>query len=392
MRAFLHTAYVISAILIISFSSTCFAANKLEPIKTLKPEPADLSLLKETKHTIKIAYEYLLKSQLPDGSWKNDPAITSLVLYSFLIQPIYNPDEQTDIAVNKGFKYLEKFIQPDGGIYQKENIHYVTSVCLMAFAESGAKKYSKIISNAKDFLIKAQVDEGEGVSSDHAFYGGIGYGGDDRPDLSNTQLALDAIKSAENYELRYGQIIPANIEQVEQEEKELGVHWKKALVFLSRCQNVKAVNKMPYAADDGGFIYETGTYKKERSHSYGSMTYAGVKSLLHARVTKDDIRVKRAVEWIKNNYTFEENPGFGTVSLYYYLMTASKCLDTLGEKVIVDNKGASHFWREDLIKKLISVQKEEGYWQNESGRYWENIKDLATAYALIAVKFAAKGL
>ena len=392
MKANKSLIFMIATILIIFCNSVCSAASKAEEIKTLKPEPADLSLLKETKHTVKIACDYLIKSQLPDGSWKNDPAITSLVLYSLLMEPVYNPDKKTDLAVKKGFEYLEKFVQPDGGIYQKENIHYVTSVCLMAFAETGSKKYSKIISNAKNFLIKAQCDEGEGISRDHAFYGGIGYGGDDRPDLSNTHLALDAIKSAETYEQHYGQIIPANIEQAEQEEKELGVHWQKALVFLSRCQNVKAANKMPYATDDGGFIYETGTYKKERSHSYGSMTYAGVKSLLHARVTKDDIRVKRAVEWIKNNYTFEENPGFGTVSLYYYLMTASKCLDVLGDNVLVDNKGVKHFWREDLIKKLISVQKEEGCWQNESGRYWENVKDLATAYSLIAIKFAAKGL
>jgi len=50
---------------------------------------------------------------------------------------------------------------------------------------------------------------------------------------------------------------------------------------------------MPYATNDGGFIYETGHYKEDRSHSYGSMTYAGLKSLLFARVDKEDIRVKK---------------------------------------------------------------------------------------------------
>ncbi|ETR69545.1 MAG: hypothetical protein OMM_09501 [Candidatus Magnetoglobus multicellularis str. Araruama] len=108
----------------------------------------------------------------------------------------------------------------------------------------------------------------------HPYYGGIGYGGDDRPDLSNTQLALEAIHAAEAYESRLKNVIPQTVSKIEADKKEFGLHWKKALVFLARCQNVKAVNKMPYATDDGGFIYETGTYKKERSHSYGSMTYS----------------------------------------------------------------------------------------------------------------------
>ena len=107
MKANKSLIFMIATILIIFCNSVCSAASKAEEIKTLKPEPADLSLLKETKHTVKIACDYLIKSQLPDGSWKNDPAITSLVLYSLLIEPVYNPGEKTDLAVKKGFEYLE---------------------------------------------------------------------------------------------------------------------------------------------------------------------------------------------------------------------------------------------------------------------------------------------
>lgn len=149
---------------------------------------------------------------------------------------------------------------------------------------------------------------------------------------------------------------------------------------------------MAYATDDGGFIYETGTYKKERSHSYGSMTYAGLKSLLHAQVDKNDIRVKKAVGWIRNNYTLDVNPGFGTTSLYYYYMTFGKSLSVLGEDEIVDQEGTKHYWREDLSRKLLSLQHEDGYWVNKDGRYWENIKTLATAYSTIGLKFAIQKL
>jgi len=373
-------------------ASFCFGGSKSIKLQTGKDTSQNISLLKEAKHSLTLAHEFLLNSQLENGSWKNEPAITALVLYSFMLRPRYNPDDRSEQALRKGFAYLETFVKPDGGIYRNEYKSYTTAVCLLAFTESNLEKYKPVINNAKRFLIQFQVDETDGISKDHKFYGGIGYGGDDRPDLSNTQLALEAIKAAEDYEARYRQIIPGNTNQVEIEEKELGLHWRKALVFLARCQNVKTVNDMPYAEDDGGFIYETGHYKPERSHSYGSMTYAGVKSLVYARVDRDDIRVTRAVSWIRSHYTLEENPGFGTAALYYYYMTFAKCLDALGEEVIVDDKGKKHYWREDLIKKLISLQHEEGYWVNPDARYWQNIKDLVTAYSIIGMKFALKGM
>jgi len=374
------------------FSPLCDSAATTTRLASASQAPANLSLLKETEHSLKNAHKYLLKSQLPNGSWDDHPAITALVLYSFLLPPRYSPDTTSEQALQKGFAYLETFVQPDGGIYGEEYRNYVTAVCLLAFAESGEKKYETIIKNAKKFLIKIQVDEDEGIARDHPYYGGIGYGGDDRPDLSNTQFALDAIKAAEDYETRYSRIIPANADQIEKEETELGLHWRKALIFLARCQNVKAVNDMPYAGDDGGFIYETGTYNKERSHSYGSMTYAGVKSLVYAKVDKDDIRVQRAVAWIKSHYTLEENPGFGQKALYYYYMTFAKCLDAFGEEVIVDDNGRKHYWREDIIEKLLSLQHEEWYWVHTDGRFWHKNKNLITAFSIIGIKFAVKGM
>jgi squalene-hopene/tetraprenyl-beta-curcumene cyclase len=377
--------YIVFLILI-AIPTFCTANQK--PVNIQIKQQINLSLFKEMQHSLKNASEFLLKNQLPNGSWKDHPAITALVIYSFIIHPSTISDKKADQAIEKGLKYIESFVQKDGGIYRKEYRNYVTAVCLMAFTETQLKKYSTIVTNAKNFLIKFQLDEDEDISTDHPYYGGIGYGGDDRPDLSNTQLALEAIKAAEEYESNFKQMIPKTPQQIEKEEKELGLHWKKALVFLARCQNVKAINKMPYASDDGGFIYETGTYKKELSHSYGSMTYAGVKSLVYAKVDQSDIRMKKAISWIQKNYTLDTNPGFNDTSLYYYYMTFSKCLHVLGENQIVDSKKVSHNWREDIVKKLLELQKGDGYWVNSNGRFWENIKELTTAYAVIGIKFA----
>ena len=70
------------------------------------------------------------------------------------------------------------------------------------------------------------------------------------------------------------------------------------------------------------------------------------------------------------NYTLDINPGFNDTSLYYYYMTFSKCLNALGENQIIDSKKVKHFWREDIIKKLLELQKGDGHWVNSNGRFW----------------------
>ena len=351
----------------------------------------DLSLLNESRHSLEIAFKYFCNSQQPNGSWKYDPAITALVLYSFMLDPEYNPDAKTAEVIKKGYAFLEKFVKPNGGIYHEQYHNYSTAVGLMAFTAAGKAEYQSIIDNAHKYLIKFQLDEGEDISPQHPFYGGIGYGGDDRPDLSNTHLALEAIKAAEEFVAVPDGILKLPSTKQELKKEKLAPHWRKALVFLSRTQNIKSVNDMDYATNDGGFIYETGHYKPERSISYGSMTYAGLKSLLYAGIDKNDIRVKKAYAWICDNYTVEENPKFGTTSLYYYFMTATKCLTAFGRDTLIDSKGKKHYWREDFLKKIISLQHEEGHWINPDGRYQENIKDLATAYSVIAIKHALHG-
>lgn len=383
-------AFLLITCVILYTYSFCFGQSAGTKPKTKKETPTlDLLLINKTDKSLKSAFDYLMKTQQPNGSWKYDPAITSLVLYSYILQPSHDLSSKNDKALDKGFDFVKTFVKPDGGIYNKEFKNYTTSVCLMALTETGDPKYKTIIENAKKFLIDFQLDENDGIAKGHPFYGGIGYGGDDRPDLSNTQLALEAIKAAETYGSTHINTLPQNKNQAEKEKKP-GPHWQKALVFLSRTQNVRGVNDMAYVANDGGFIYETGHYKADRSHSYGSMTYAGLKSLLFAGIDKNDIRVKKALAWICANYTFEENPKFGTASIYYYYMTASKCLALMAEDVITDTAGTRHNWRKDIIEKIISLQLDDGGWVNSKDEYQENIKELSTAYSVIAIKFALK--
>ena len=117
---------------------------------------------------------------------------------------------------------------------------------------------------------------------------------------------------------------------------------QRALVFVSRCQNLRdraqPDRSSPRKNPDGGFYYtiaaggssQAGNTDNGGLRSYGSMTYAGLKSMIYAGVDKDDQRVKAAVEWIGKNYTLDENPGMGDAGLYYYYHTFAKALDADG--------------------------------------------------------------
>ena len=160
-----------------------------------------------------------------------------------------------------------------------------------------------MIKAGQDFLKTMQWDESEGKSRDDAFYGGAGYGGNNsRPDLSNTAFFIEALRDTG---------LPADDPALQ-----------KALVFVSRCQNLKSeFNDQPWAGkvNDGGFVYTAANGGSSMAgkdadgglRSYASMTYAGLKSMIYAGLTRDDPRVKAALDYITQHYTLDENPGPG---------------------------------------------------------------------------------
>src|SRR5208337_4580373 len=103
-----------------------------------------------------------------------------------------------------------------------------------------------------------------------------------------------------------------------------------------------------------------------RLPGYGSMTYAGIKSMIYCGVTKDDPRVQKAYEWIQKHYTVDENPGMPKVhadwGLYYYYHTMAKCLDALGIDEVVDAVGNKHDWRADNTAALAKSPRPDGSW------------------------------
>ncbi len=283
--------------------------------------------------------------------------------------------------VAKALKYLEGFVHEDGGIYGPgHHQNYETCVALECFKAANAdKRFDKLVKNADAYLRGLQWDSTKGVDAANIKYGGAGYGGENsRPDLSNTSFLIDALKASG---------AAADDEAI-----------KKALVFVSRCQNLETeANTTPFAAKnpDGGFYYTpanggasmAGTTPDGGLRSYGSMTYAGLKSMIYAGVGPDDPRVKAAYKWVQTHYDVENNPGMGDAGLYYYYQAFAKALAAIGSDNVEDTDGKQHNWRADLIEALAKRQKPDGSWVNETNRWLEGDANLVTGYALLALSY-----
>ena len=79
---------------------------------------------------------------------------------------------------------------------EKKSLLSRTDATAQILAAKQEKKYKSIIGDAVKFLKKLQWDEEEGKQPSDDFYGGAGYDSKSRPDLSNTQFFLDALKEA----------------------------------------------------------------------------------------------------------------------------------------------------------------------------------------------------
>ncbi len=343
------------------------------------PAPAAAVDRQAYRQALGRAIAFLRTAQAPDGSYASfaGPGVTAVVTTGLL----RNDVGVDDPLVARSLKYLEGMVRPDGGIYQLKSLYrnYETCLAVMCFTEANRDgRYTRILKAADAFLKKEQWDEGEGHDKSSTYYGGAGYGRRERPDLSNTHFLIEALRSVGN-----GPDDPAI---------------QRALVFVSRCQNFESeYNTTGLAAKnpDGGFYYTpvgggesmAGKTPAGGLRSYGSMTYAGLKSMIFAGVGPDDPRVKAAVAWIRKYYDLRSNPGLGSAGLYYYYHTFAKALDAMGLDRIQDEQGVWHDWRRELLAELLRRQRPDGSWVNENARWLEGEPALVTGYALLAMAY-----
>lgn len=368
------------------FAAVCASATGLSSALAagLPPLSADVQAKAKTAHDRGV--EFLLKQQRDNGQWGSDdfqPAITALALRALL----GGGKKADDPAIRKGLDVLLKYRKDDGGLYDKQLRNYTTSLAVLALHAAGRPEDKPVIKAAGEFLIKSQAGADEqdelAAAARNRDFGGHGYGGPGRPDLSNTHLVLEALK-----------------ETADPDDPKVKAALRRAQVFLSRMQLRSESNDqswLPKGTDDGGFVYDmpkaapaAGKGDAGPLRSYGSMTYAGFKSMLYAGLSRDDPRVKDAFKWICRHYSLAENPQMGRAGLFYYYHIFARALKEWGEPVITDRDGVKHDWRAELVARLDAMRSADGSWVNTDRRWMETDPTLCTCFALMALQEVTK--
>lgn len=363
-------------------AALCFAS----PFLASAQDAAHLSLKLEMQETIKKGNAYLLSKQHAKGYWGNSefPAFTAFSLRALLSDPSFDLKKPLPENYTKALDWILTQQKEDGGIYSNGLATYNTASSIMALMAADPVKYKEPILKARAFLVGQQTDWGVKGKLDSEFDGGIGYGGSyDHSDLSNTHLALEALYHTRTLATDTG------------EKKQPKLDWGAALEFVSKCQNLQATNKGEKTGNDGGFVYFPGNSKageevgedgKVALRSYGSMSYAGLLSLVYSDLTAEDPRVKTVIEWLSKNFTLKENPGLGGQGLYYYYHVMAKTLAAANMPTLDGTDGLKIDWRSELAAKVLSTQREDGSWINETSRWMENEPILVTCYAVMTLE------
>ena len=397
----------------VSYASLTDAFDYYEVRKKLTPLIID---------SIDQGLRWLEIQQGPDGLFHGQVGITALVVAAFLKHPKQKYNLRTHPFLQRSVNALTSYSNLDGSICDRSLLQmahpsYTTSVCLLALAATNSRNYYQQIRDGRTFLKSLQMVKGE----DHTrYFGGINYSLDQQEnyDLSNLSLALLTLDETRNYMTKV-------MKQTLPDDSSFLSNAKK---FILRCQSNEA-NEDYWGTNlgsnhYGGFIYSPNGESKTMvtGKPYGSMTAAGLLSLMHVNAKESHLR--DTFEWICNNWQLDKNPGMNrnqaTKGLYYYYYNLALALAAYEEirtmkqgQIIFEKEQPKVFWFQELAETLIKrkivnsvVANQDipdpanpnesifyvgdrvdlAYWRNQSSFWMERDTVLTTAYAVLALQ------
>lgn len=349
---------------------------------------------KELRAAIERGLAFLQRAQNSNGWWSTpeQPAVTALVLTALNLEPTRRYQRSRTSEMNRGYDYLLSCVKPDGSIQRAGLANYNTSLTLLALTSAGDTNFLPVILNARRFIAGSQIDLGTAGTNDTPFDGGVGYGSHyQHSDMNNTLTAVEAMRASEA-------ALPKDAPGLAARMPDL--NWSAVAHFLQHCQNLPETNPADWVSDTprdrGGFVYYPGhsmaggvtnaATGRVALRSYGSMSYGGLLSYIYAKVRRDDPRVTAVLDWLRSNYTLEENPAMGQQGYFYYLHLLTKALTAAGEERLKLASGETVAWCDQVAARLLRLQRADGSWVNPEPRWWEADPVLVTCYAVLTLE------
>lgn len=305
-----------------------FIVMLLAAIVSVHPIRAAPNLQDDINTAIDNGLVWLHSKQESDGRWEEqwgDVGATSLAvlcyMHHYLTYANLPADYQSD--VEDAITYILGKQDALTGKFQDVLPTYETSLAIMALNAMNDPSYNDEIQKARDWLINNQNDWA------NKYFGGWYYYEKTASwsDLSNTHFAVMGLKVADD--------VVGGVP---------GATWDDAETFISRCQNDKTLNPHYYTRDDGGgFVYMPSDYDTPdtgfpwRESSYGSMTAAGIWSLmLIPGIDTPDPRVQAGLNWLISNFDATRNVGSEDPQpdwyYYYYAWAVTKAFIICGNE------------------------------------------------------------
>ena len=376
----------------------------------------NLQIRRDVYKAIDKGIGYLTLQQSSNGCWF-DPAgspsvgMTALAVIALHKFNLINTEDGN--RANKGsfngnidraVLFLLKYVDKDGLLSQPNQFYsgYEVPLVLKVLLEVDNRKYKKEIEILKRQILLTQLTENykwqgaERMDRTNWRYGSWNYNESPQidPDISVHIFNLDSLRLVGTDDVK-GAI-------------------ERASVFLRRCQNLKSENDLQNSLNDGGFKHapflgKAGTVDLDNGEvgilSYGSVTCDGLLGLIYVGAGRDYKPFQAGIEWLKENYALDRNPGMGkdtkdekqlkeerNVCLFYYYRSLAKLFDALNEDTFVDKKGTKHSWANELAERIIYLQRQDGSWCNSSTTMWEGYPPLATVFNLDSLQTLRKWL
>jgi len=341
--------------------------------------------------SVEKAVAFLMSKQGKDGGWHSETygslrqgaSLTAFSLYGISHVPeevvaAYRKD------IQRGFDFLRTGIDEKGHVANPDGTSdypsYASAMTLTAARRLKIKLSEDDEQKLIDYLIGAQLGESRKFSPDNPHYGGW--------DMTGSQLVLGQT-SGTNVSLGRFVIeaLSASDDAKAKAAVQLGRQWAHG------CQNFPGdggfffVPEARFQSNKAQLMKDREDESERRPRSYGTTTCDGVCCLLYAGASDMDERVAAGVKWVVDRPTVDEVPGFEDLKpstqwekglRYYYYAGLVKVLPYFPEEESAERS-------KNLTKKLLSDQRRDGSWKNESQRMREDDPLICTSLGLIAM-------